>query len=562
MCFTTVWFRKLLISQQLDKPVHETTRSFISVGIASAIGSIALYCWFTFHYASSAVYWDQWTQASLLLGHFEHTLTLGQLWAQHNENRMFFPQVINLLLGIVSHENSKVTIFFDLLLQLASFGLIAYGLSRIARGKSYWLNLAVISPLILSLGFFEDITWAFQSAWYLIYLCVAFCFVSLSFPESKRWTALSLASVAVASFSSFQGLVLGPSLALIFFFAGRKRLAQIYAIASALLFIIYFWGLNISNTGGAGISFSHPLKMASYALVLFGSVFASPQTTHFGNLPIGLLGLVLVVVGLVALALALRFVRSDLRLLPGLLLIIYSLATSASITVGRWSFGPVQALSSRYILYTLLLPIGTIITFYLVAPKVTRMELIKTARWGLVALLICQIPLAISSGIVNERTSHRKRQVINAIVANYKTATDTQIIQDVYPFRPATRRTIMRNMRIFQVGVFASPRYFYYRIEGPHAKVFKFNPLPLNGHGGKTYSAASSTGLAIASAVFHASSKARAQFPKSTTGDICPFVDWLLSPRTKGTSYKSVLVKNRSDLVALSRYASCNSPGG
>ncbi len=471
---------------------------------------------------------------SLLLDHFEHTLTLGQLWAQHNENRMLFPQVINLLLGIASHENSKAIIFFDVLLQLASFGLIALGLSKIARGKSYWLNLAIISPLVLSLGFFEDITWAFQSAWYLIYLCVALCFVSLSFPESKTWTALSLASVAIASFSSFQGLLLGPSLVLIFFLAGKKRLTRIYSIASALLSIIYFWGLNISKTGGSGISFSHPLKMAAYALVLVGSIFASPQTTRYGYPLLGLLGLALVMAGLAALALALRFVRKDSRILPGLLLIVYSLATSAAITVGRWKFGPIQAISSRYILYTLLLPIGTTITFHLVATKLAKRRPIRMVRWGLVALLICQIPLAISSGIVNERTVHHKRQVVNAIVANYKTATDAEIIQYVYPFRPATRRIIMRNMRVFDLGVFASPHYFYYRIEGPDAQAFNFNPLPLSGPGGKTYSAASAAGLAIASAVFYTSSKARAQFPQSTTGNICPFVGWLLSPETQG----------------------------
>ncbi len=551
----------MAILQQLDKPVHEATRSFVGLGVASAIGSIAIYCWFTFHYASSAVYWDQWIQVNLLLGHFEHTLTLGQLWAQHSENRMFIPQVINLVLGIASHENSKAIIFFDLMLQLASFGLVGFGLSKIARGRSFWLNLAIISPLVLSLGFFENITWAFQSAWFLIYLCVALCFVSLSLPESKTWTALSLASVTIAAFSSLQGLLLGPCLVLIFFFARRKRLAQIYAIASTLLFVIYFWGLNISKTGGPGISFSNPLKMAAYMCVLVGAVFASPQTTGYGYLLFGLVGLALIVAGLVALALAIRFVRSDPRILPGLLLIVYSLATSATITVGRWSFGLLQAMSSRYILYTLLLPIGTIITFHLVSPKVAKRQLMKTAQWGLAALLICQIPLAIASGVVNEQKTHYRRQVINAIVANYKTATNAQILQYVYPIRPATRRIIIRNMRLFHVGVFASPHYFYYRIEGPNAKTFNFNPLPLNRSGGTAPSPASSNGLAIASAVFYSSSQARALFPQSTAGNICPLVNWLLSPATQGTSYGSVLVKNRPDLVALSRYESCTSPG-
>ncbi|MCL5076965.1 MAG: hypothetical protein M1288_02460, partial [Actinobacteria bacterium] len=93
------------------------------------------------------------------------------------------------------------------------------------------------------------------------------------------------------------------------------------------------------------------------------------------------------------------------------------------------------------------------------------------------------------------------------------------------------------------------------------AKVFNFNPLPLKGHGAKAPSTAISTGLAIASAVFYSSSNARALFPQSTTGHICPLVGWLLSPATQGTSYSSVLVKNQSDLVALSRYASCNSLG-
>lgn len=547
----------------MEIPVDKRSRSFIGLGIASGIGSVVLYCWFTFHYASSAIHSDQWTQVTLLVDHIQHTLTFGELWAQHNQNRMLIPQVINLLLGIVSRENSKTIIYFDLLLQVASSVIIALGLSRIIRGRSYWLNLAIIFPLVLSLGSFQNITWAFQSAWYLIYLCIAICFTSLSFPDSRGWTAVSLVSLTIATFSSLQGLFLGPALVLVFVLAGRKKLAQIYGIATVILAIIYFWGLNLSETGGSGkgLSFAHPLKMATYALVLLGSIFSSPQTTRFGDLLFELLGLALVVAGLIALALAIRFVRKDPKILPGLLLIVYSLGTSAAITLGRWGFGPIQAMSSRYVLYTLLLPIGTLITLHLVALNVEKRQLVRLGQWGLVALLICQIPLSISSGIANEKIVHHQRHVVNAIVANYKTATRAQIIKYLYPLRPAKRLTIMKDMSIFHLGVFASPRYYYYRIEGPDAKAFNFNPLPLNGHGAKTPSTAISTGLAIASAVFYSSSNARALFPQSTTGHICPLVGWLLSPATQGTSYSSVLVKNRSDLVALSKYASCNSVG-
>lgn len=52
---------------------------------------IAVYLWYLHHYDLNVVYGDQWDTISLIGLSYKGNLTLSALWAEHNENRIFFP---------------------------------------------------------------------------------------------------------------------------------------------------------------------------------------------------------------------------------------------------------------------------------------------------------------------------------------------------------------------------------------------------------------------------------------------------------------------------------------
>jgi len=45
-------------------------------------------------YATNGVYWDEWNWAELVRRSYAGTLTFGNLWCQHNKNRMLFSNLI------------------------------------------------------------------------------------------------------------------------------------------------------------------------------------------------------------------------------------------------------------------------------------------------------------------------------------------------------------------------------------------------------------------------------------------------------------------------------------
>src|ERR1017187_9885005 len=72
---------------------------------------IALYFWYIHQYGVNSIYYDQWNDVALLTHtryFFEpysgHT-TIRMLWMQHNESRTFFPNLIVLALGVLTHLN-------------------------------------------------------------------------------------------------------------------------------------------------------------------------------------------------------------------------------------------------------------------------------------------------------------------------------------------------------------------------------------------------------------------------------------------------------------------------
>ena len=73
------------------------------LGILTVAGfALPVLAYFAFvnRYAVNVVVFDQWSDVALVEKAFSGHLSLGDLWAQHNENRILLPNLIVLILAV------------------------------------------------------------------------------------------------------------------------------------------------------------------------------------------------------------------------------------------------------------------------------------------------------------------------------------------------------------------------------------------------------------------------------------------------------------------------------
>src|ERR1700730_10878065 len=121
-----------------------------------------------FRYAVNVPYWDEWEFASILQAYRNGTLGIGDFWAQHNEHRIFFPNLAMFGLAMLSHWDTRVLMAFSLLVAAASFGLLFGLLRRTIRGL--WplaLTAALVSLVFFSPVQWENWLWGWQIEWFM-----------------------------------------------------------------------------------------------------------------------------------------------------------------------------------------------------------------------------------------------------------------------------------------------------------------------------------------------------------------------------------------------------------
>src|SRR5437016_1264763 len=75
-------------------------------------------------------YMDDWSLSSDLLVRWRTgTLAARDFWAQHNESRPFFPRLVFLLIGTVTHGDLRPQLWVNLTLAL----VVSAGVFRLAR---------------------------------------------------------------------------------------------------------------------------------------------------------------------------------------------------------------------------------------------------------------------------------------------------------------------------------------------------------------------------------------------------------------------------------------------
>jgi hypothetical protein len=271
---------------------------------------------------------------------YAHLFDWESLWAQHNENRVLFPNLIVVLLAHTAHFNITVEEYLSAIMLVVATALLIWAHKR-RSASTPWLYYVPVVFLALSTVQYENALWGFQMAWYLVLFSMATAVVLVD-RVTLTWLVLigAIAAAVIGSFSSLQGLLIWPAGLLLLYHRRRPlRFVIVWFVAAMVSAIIYFYNFNTNATSGSpshGYALQHPLAAIKFYVFEVGDIVGLPRVYNGpGSNPVLLLGVVILVLAVLTL-IAYGIRRDEEGGGPvGVALICVGLLFVAIVTTGR-----------------------------------------------------------------------------------------------------------------------------------------------------------------------------------------------------------------------------------
>lgn len=306
-------------------------------------------------------YWDEWdTPGQQFESWCKGTLTIGELFGQHNESRKFFPRLLYFALAFAGgwDVRKEMTVLF---LEVCFLGLLLWHLLRQTAGSTLIATLTawvVMVFLCFAPTQFENFLWGVQLEPFFVGVAVvAVAIVNLSGLSFARKTVINIVLAFIATYTFANGMLLWP-LALPIQHSldptpHRSRILwmSIYLLVAIGAIGCYFIGYShpAHHTTFAS-SLQHSADVVHYLILWMGSYLASEKINPFlaGIFVFGLL------TGLALLILISALRNNHWRTFyPWVLIGAYALLSGVITAFGRVGLGVQQALESRYRVFSL-----------------------------------------------------------------------------------------------------------------------------------------------------------------------------------------------------------------
>jgi len=434
-------------------------------GHVLAIGTfgvaIVLYTAYVSHFGVNVPHWDDWTNVGQLDAYKHGQLTLSQLWSQHNENRMLIPNVIALLLVDLTHLNVKDEMYLGIaLLVIGALSLIA---AMTSLTKRRWLTYSPVLIVLLAPVQWESSLWGFEFAWFLVTACFGGAIFFICRSRSQVNLGLAMLLATVASFSSIQGLLVWPAIAILIWGTNRSVYAKAtWIVAAVIVYALYFVDFKFDETGGSGVSavLSHPIPDFRFFLTALGGIALGSGGVMIAQI----LGFCLLVTGI---GVVMRYLRSKGSLVQAIpaVLVIFAFLFDVALVFGRTGFGYGPALQSRYTTYNLLIVVALYLSIVehersgdnVPFRKYSNIAFVTVAASSGAALIYVSATTAITE------SRHLASQVNGSasVLVNIRHASNPLIAQFLTIAPPESNVTIVRKLTPFLIrqhdSVFADP---------------------------------------------------------------------------------------------------------
>ena len=337
-----------------------STLTVVLLGLIGLMPAILMWHWVSTHWISIP-YWDEWYTPGHQLESWQRgTLTLQEMFSQHNETRNFFPRLIYLTLAHFGGWDVRKEMRLVFFLVCAMALLLLHLLRRTPGATPVSTLLGWIAMTALCFGPMQVENFLYGIELETLFpgtAVLAAAAINLSALSFRRKTVFNLLLAFVANYTFANGMLLwflawpfpSPNETV----PRRSRLlwSTLYAGAGALSIGAYFIGYHRPLHHPALASFfARFLELVHYFVLWEGNYFSSALVSPL-LLGIGALLLLLGALAWVGLTI---YRGSDWRhFYPWLLIAAYACISGTITALGRLGFGVGQALSYRYAAFTL-----------------------------------------------------------------------------------------------------------------------------------------------------------------------------------------------------------------
>lgn len=353
----------------VDRLGRGPTNALTAVGFGLPV---AAYFWLLLHYSVNTVFVDQWSNVPTIKASLAQALPWSALWAQHNETRMLFPNLLVVILAKTTQFDTRTEALLSGFVLLASTVLIILAHRRRAK-EVPWLYYCPVVVLAFTFVQSASTLWGFQIAWYLVLFSWAATLYLLDRIE-LTWLPFvgALGAAVLGSYSLIQGFIVWPIGLLLLY--QRKRVWSYLVTWTAAGFVtvlVYLPGYQ-QQPGELSEAIRNPLDATRFYLFALGDILGfHPTARQVGSAGRGLTpttGLV-ILMGAVLLVLALLSVityglrRDEVSASPvGVALTFGGLLFLLMVTQGRIFFGFFSASESWFTTLSIMVPTGVYLT--------------------------------------------------------------------------------------------------------------------------------------------------------------------------------------------------------
>lgn len=398
-------------------------------------------------YSVDVPQWDQWGYVKFFQHLTLHRLTFSDLFAQVNEYRQFFPNVVFVVLGRLTRWDLRYEMWAIFLLAcLISF--MVYRLAKITiEGSSLRRALLLFMANLLIFAPVQYPNWlqGQQLVYYAPVACVLGCVLvahSRLSPAARFLICGCLSTVS--TFSSANGGVCWIVVLPVLLTADRDRIPAKGWLAAAWMMgllsntALYLYGYRKPWWSPSPmVAVAHPLRAVAYFLAFLGA----PLGLERGKLS-ALVGLLLVSLFAFACLLLIRFRRDKtfVRNMTSWSMVgAYSILTAVMTTVGRLGFGVGQSMSARYIGYSAYLAVSLVFLVPLVSEKLASEASFLSGRraaqiaFALAAGFLLWQPLVFAKGIDGMKKMRVTLLQAKASVLLINYVADPELVNTLYP---------------------------------------------------------------------------------------------------------------------------------
>lgn len=351
-----------------------------------------------YKYGVNTPFWDEWEMVGLFQKSDKGALGFEDLYKQHNEHRILFPNIVLFLSAHFTNWNIKAELIISFAFSLiTALMLYLFILTRISRQYIALSASVLMSAWLYSPVQYENWLWGWQVEWFM---CIAAVVSSIFFLDKfgaakgtrrKIYFLTALLAAILATFSLGSGILVwlvGAGMLLLY--RQSRKSISIWVITALATTLAYYQNYHKPESNPSVLLFLHePADFVKYVLSYLGRPISDQPDVAI------LFGAILLL-SLLPLGYAVWLQRHALtKFAPWLGLIFLATSTGVLTAVSRLGFGVSQATASRYTTFSTLYLIGiTGLICTLINASAAKEQVSKLA---VITVITISVPILFSS---------------------------------------------------------------------------------------------------------------------------------------------------------------------